>query len=182
MIQEYFPIDGWPGYSVKVDGSVWLLRGEVWVAVPKEINRGYEYVVLRRIGGKLRIGVNRIVALVFHGPPPTASHQAAHENGIRHDNRPENITWKTPKENSQDKIRHGTCQRMIGETHGHSKLTDAQRIEIVALRGRGVPAKEIAKKFGVQRSCVYRIAYGIRGGAVTGIKHAPRAQEAAPEG
>src|SRR5262249_12949164 len=38
----------------------------------------------------------------------TPHHEVRHLNGIRTDNRPENLAWGTKSENMQDAVRHGT--------------------------------------------------------------------------
>lgn len=70
---------------------------------------GYLAVELRRADGSRWVtSVNYAVALAFHGPPPSPTHQAAHKNNDRADNRPENIMWATPMENTGHKFIHGT--------------------------------------------------------------------------
>lgn len=60
-----------------------------------------------RFNGK-HTSVHRLVAETFIGSAPTDKHQAAHKNGVAHDNRPDNLYWATNSENSLDKVRHGT--------------------------------------------------------------------------
>ncbi|WP_208609489.1 HNH endonuclease signature motif containing protein [Streptomyces atriruber] len=52
-----------------------------------------------------------LVCVAFHGPRPTASHQVAHGDGDPTNNRPCNLRWATPAENSAGAVRHGTAGR-----------------------------------------------------------------------
>lgn len=51
--------------------------------------------------------VHSLVCEAFYGPAPKHKPWALHRNGDHLDNRPENLYWGTPKENSQDAKRHG---------------------------------------------------------------------------
>jgi hypothetical protein len=53
--------------------------------------------------------VHRLLCIAFHGDPPTPTHQARHLNGVRTDNRVDNLAWGTPSQNVQDMLRHGNC-------------------------------------------------------------------------
>src|SRR5690606_17793610 len=51
--------------------------------------------------------VHRLVLKAFDGPPPRG-HEALHANGVRDDNRLENLSWGTHSENQLDQVDHGT--------------------------------------------------------------------------
>ena len=59
--------------------------------------------------------VHRLVLMAFAGDPPEGT-ECRHLNGIRTDNRIENLAWGTHSENSVDQVRHGT-HRNISKTH-----------------------------------------------------------------
>ncbi|WP_353621966.1 hypothetical protein [Labrenzia sp. THAF35] len=93
-----------------------------------------------------------------HGEPPTADHHAAHScgNGKHGCCNPKHLQWKTPSENEQDKIDHGTSNR--GERCASSKLTAG---DVIWIRShKGTPTREIAKKFGVSVRTVQDAASG----------------------
>jgi hypothetical protein len=103
--------------------------------------------------------VSRLICEREYGPPPTASHEAAHSCGRgklgcvakRH------LRWATRTENEADKLMHGTHNR--GERQGGAKLTRDGVIAIRALASRA-QQKDIAAKFGISEAQVSRIVNG----------------------
>lgn len=91
---------GKTGYQVSSLGRIRTLKDER-VFMPFPNVSGYLYF------GSVMI--HRAVAAAFLGPKPTKKHQVAHNNGIKADNRIENLRWATPKENAQDRYGHGTA-------------------------------------------------------------------------
>lgn len=106
--------------------------------------------------GKIKRGgisrfVNRIVCEREHGPPPTPKHQAAHSCGKGHlgcVNR-RHLEWKSPKENSADKIKHGTTAR--GYRNSQVKLTESQ---VLKIRASTKTHRELAEEFGISQTQV----------------------------
>lgn len=165
-------VSDFPGYRVGDDGSVWTCwakrgtyrRGcesylsEMWKQLkPGLTSNGYHKVSLRRSGRYKGFSVHVLVLTTFNGPPPCGM-QCAHENGIGTDNRLANLSWKTPKENSADKRRHGTHQN--GERHGQAKLSTSQVLEVFNLRENGLTLKDIGSRFGVGATTIHAILNG----------------------
>lgn len=125
---------------------------------------GYVGVILRRDGRSVTHYAHSLVLTAFVCPRPTKSHQAAHVNGVRNDNRIGNLRWATPLENCADKKIHGTDQ--VGMKHHMRKITDADVLEIRRLRQQGVYCKDIARKFGLHKAYVSLVANGRRWGHV----------------
>lgn len=101
--------------------------------------------------------VSRVVCLLIQGDPPTPSHQAAHICGKGSIGcvTPNHLVWKTPKENSEDAILHGTSN--AGERHRSAKLTEKDVLEI-----RKRPASmrtELAQEFGVSACTISQILH-----------------------
>lgn len=69
---------------------------------------------------------SRYMCEVAHGPPPSASMQAAHRCGNGHQGctNPNHLRWATRSTNEGDKILHGTSNR--GRGNGHAKLDEEQ--------------------------------------------------------
>ncbi|KQZ49751.1 hypothetical protein ASD54_12500 [Rhizobium sp. Root149] len=117
--------------------------------------KGYRGITIRVNGKSKRFYVHRLVCEAFHGPAPSPSHHAAHGNGIRHDNRPSNLSWKLPIENEADKILHGT--KRIGENHPSRRLTDLQVRSIVFERTQwNAPVSVLVAHYGVSAWTIYK--------------------------
>lgn len=177
---EFKDIKGFPGYRVGDDGSVWSLWmrrslgagaggfrtiGVEWTKLnPSRNASGYLMVDLRAPSpGRNTLLVSRIVCQAFHGEPPTPKHEAAHENGVRDDNRAGNLMWKTRAENQADRLRHGTTSR--GERCGMSKLTE-DAVRAIRADARGNKAA-MARRFGVSEAEIRRIVSRKRWGWMT---------------
>jgi hypothetical protein len=148
MTDEWRPVDGFPGYDVNAAGGVrsWkVAAGKPPRALTPKSDRGYHRVDLRVAGrtcGKL---VHGLVARAFIGPPPPGQ-EVRHLNGVRCDNRVENLCYGTKRENAADKLLHGTAQR--GERNGFAKLTETAVIEARRLRSLGMAYSKIARLIG----------------------------------
>ncbi len=104
-------------------------------------------------GGRTN-SVHRVLCAKVHGPPPL-HHHAAHSCGNGHLGcvNKNHLSWKSVKENSKDKIVHGTQQR--GQKNGNSKLTEADAMAIIS--AEGVPQNILAKQYGVTQALVSKI-------------------------
>lgn len=134
----YKPIEGFPGYRVGDDGSVWscLVRrgpqpgggkggpfvpGDTWRLKAKIKGNSFGHIRVMLSGAVMRL-VHHLVLEAFVGPRPQGM-QCCHNNGDPADNRLSNLRWDTPKANSADRLLHGTDKR--GEKNRRAKLTDA---------------------------------------------------------
>lgn len=59
-------------------------------------------------GKQKQVLVHRFILYATSGPPPKGKNLALHRNGIRTDNRAENLYWGDHSENTRDAVRHGT--------------------------------------------------------------------------
>lgn len=120
MAEQWVKIEDFPNYAVSDHGRVRRIvpdRGRPCGIIAGGVDKdGYRHVGLRRDGVRYCRRVHRLVCTAFHGPPPSPHHLAAHNDGSRVNNRPDNLRWATTKENHADREAHGRTAR--GERHG----------------------------------------------------------------
>jgi hypothetical protein len=107
--------------------------------------------------GYLRIDLNnktftihRLVAEAFI-PNPDNKSQVNHINGIKTDNRVENLEWVTQSENIRHAIKIGIKKPSLGENNGASKLKVNQILEI---RNSCLSSRKLALIYGVDKSII----------------------------
>jgi hypothetical protein len=151
-------------YEVSNYGNVKSLLNRyknVSILKPGNIN-GYFYVVLYKNKKPYTNGIHRLVLESFVNPAPTNKHHAAHNDGVRNNNYVYNLRWATAKENSADRVIHGTLPE--GETHGKSKLTNEQVKYILNNYEYDGHKKssiyQLCKKFSVSKDTILKIIRG----------------------
>src|SRR3990167_7065204 len=153
---EYRHVEGWPGYAVGSDGSVWSCQTfgkgskpdwSHWRKMKLYVGRcGHQFINLCKSGKHRTTYVHEIIAIAFLGPRPNGM-QCCHYNGDGGDNRPSNLRWGTSDDNQQDKIRHGRSPR--GIRHWKSKLTNDDVRSIRSSRINGATLDSLSKLYGV---------------------------------
>jgi hypothetical protein len=103
--------------------------------------------------------VHRIVAQTFI-TNPLNKEQVNHINGIKTDNRVENLEWVTQQENMRHAFKTGLINNS-GESSGRAKLTNKQVFAIRKMASNGIKQCEIAIKFGVHTNTICGIVHRI---------------------
>ena len=143
-------IEGFENYSVSSEGRV--RNDKLGTEKKTRFNScGYSQINLRifknrKAKSKL---VHRLVAQTFL-PNPNNYKEVNHLNGIKSDNRVENLEWCSKSENMKHAFRTG-LQSTKGSKNGFNVLTEIQVIEIRKLYSEGWLQRELARKFGVTR-------------------------------
>jgi hypothetical protein len=165
--------EGFPGYRIGSNGSVWS-RINIGQGLRNQTRNRFTETWIRRHGGrghsgymrvKLSGNSNNIIDVYIHtlvlnafvGPCPPGK-MCLHRNGRQADNRLANIRWGTPKENAEDAIRLGELAH--GERNGSVKLTEKDVRVIRYLLAEGYSYRQIARMFYVDKKTVYVIKTG----------------------
>lgn len=124
MIEEWLPVNGYEGhYEVSNLGNVRVVKKQIqskrgdgyvynWAQKtlrPTKTGNGYLRVCLYKSGRKEYLGIHRLVAEAFIHNPENKT-QVNHKNGVRDDNKVENLEWATPSENLKHKYRVLGCK------------------------------------------------------------------------
>jgi HNH endonuclease/NUMOD4 motif len=161
--EQWTAVDGYEGvYAVSDRGNVMSMnyaKSKLPGLMSSSLRRGYRSVYFCRPGQKGRwFTVHALVARAFLGERPPSMH-INHKNGVKTDNRVENLEYCTPSENRLHSFRIGT-QSNKGERHSQARLNDENVREIRSLLSSGVSRKEIALKMGVTPAAITNIALG----------------------
>lgn len=125
----------------------------------KHLNTGgYQHAVLSKQGKRTYCRVHRLIAQTFLGH--SNGLHVNHKNGIKTDNRVENLEWITPKENSLHATRIlRPRRRQKGEQNSGARLSveDVRQIKQLLSNGE-LSQTEIGKRFDVAISTIGRIS------------------------
>jgi hypothetical protein len=176
--EQWRPVPGWPRYEVSDAGRVrtWKVQGPPYTkraAEPRAlavhaVGSGYLSAPLSQPGSTRRRYVHRLVLEAFVGPCPPGM-EACHNNGLKTDNRLENLRWDTHRNNVADAAGHGTVSR--GRRHleairsgaeprtARTRLTEDDVRAIRAHRGF-LTGQHLSALFGVRASHVSAIQSG----------------------
>lgn len=144
-------------YDVSTMGRVrswrnarWGWRDEPRVLTLGLHTGGYLQVTLSHEGRAFPRYVHRLVLETFVGHCPDAM-EACHNNGVRTDNRLENLRWDTLSANQLDRHLHGTMNS------GHTPLPDEQVIWIRKQVAGGTPQRTLARSLNLSEALISRM-------------------------
>ena len=154
-------IPGYPHYSVTEDGRVWSELKQIFL---KEVSNGngYKKVNLCDKITKKPYLIHRIVALTYLDNidnKPCVNHK----NGIKSDNRVENLEWCTYSENNKHAFRTGLKWHSELQRSRVSKNAEKYCCKIVLDTATGIfynSVVEASKYYNINISSIYSILNG----------------------
>lgn len=143
-------------YKVSTHGRVWSTGGPSLSPrlLSKDTSYGYERVVFSVDGVREAYLVHRLVLKTFERGPGE-DEEASHLNGVRDDNRLENLTWESRERNHRRRRRHKTDVQ--GEKHPNSELTAWDVRFVRFLRRHGFPYRTIMDLTGLSKAHVGKL-------------------------
>ena len=125
--------------------------------------KGYLTATLCKDGRSYPRKVHHLVLEVFVGPCPEG-YQCNHKNGIKADNKPENLEWVTPSENVRHSYKYlGKVTNppyFHGENHPRAKLNWSAVNEIRRLHSAGWSYDRLAEKYRVGKTTIGHLLKG----------------------
>ena len=127
------------------------------IMVPNKISNGYLQIALLKNNERKMKLVHRLVIETFVG---NSDLQCNHINGIKTDNRIENIEYCTQSENAKHSFKIG-LQNNKGESHPSNKLReDDVKLIRKLVEKFDIKQKTVAYLFGVSKYCISDIIRG----------------------
>lgn len=163
-------VPGLEGYAVGDDGTPWSCRRpsrcrsapfKPWrrLKVTWHKTHGYGIVTLITPTGRRQFRVHDLVLRAFRGPP-LPGQQGRHWDGNRRNNKLSNLLWGTPKQNCEDRTRHGRVTGRKGSKHWKAKLRDRDIRDMRRWRAKGWTYAEIAARKKVALTLAWKILNG----------------------
>ena len=151
--ESWMPLVNYPDYAVSNCGNIKRLTDASGTAAGAVLQGaldkyGYRVVSLRNEGAVKTLKIHRLVAEAFIGAIP-ADMQVNHKNGVKLDNRVENLEIVTAGQNVRHSFRQLGRKPTTGSECGTTWLSDQQIRDIRKLKKDGIRQVEIAARFGL---------------------------------
>lgn len=155
-------INGFNNYSITREGLVIshkYRQGYFSAFLSPHLDKdGYELCSLTKRGQSKTFKIHRLVAGAFI-PNPYNKPQVNHKNGIKNDNRSENLEWCTHKENMQHAKNNGLTGGAYGDKSPRTKLT-WEDVEVMReMRCNGASFNLLKNMFGISSGSAKKIIY-----------------------
>ena len=163
--EQWRVIPGYSDYQVSDQGRVKSFKRKRnclvgQVLSPIRTSAGYFQVCLFGQGqkkGRFYL-IHRLVMIAFAGENPNRP-LVNHRNGVKTDNKLENLEWSTRSENAKHSFDTG-LNKNCGETHYKAKLTQEDCRDIIERVDHGERISSIAKDYPVSQPNISLITHG----------------------
>lgn len=136
-------------------GRSYFTKGRI---MKLELIKGYHYVGLSEKVTK-NFQVHRLVAFAFLEPDENRK-TVNHKNGIKNDNRVENLEWANYSEQVIHSVMTGLRPKSVGEKSNLAKISEEQMYKIRELYKTGLfTMEELAKKFNLSNGNISNIIH-----------------------
>jgi hypothetical protein len=155
------PIPNFPDYFADEQGNIYSSKkwnGSKKLRKLKPIKcKDYLSVTLFVQGKRHKRYIHRLILKTFVGPCPPRM-ESCHNDGIKHNNKLDNLRWDTHQNNSKDKIKHDAIPDQEGEKNHAAKLNGSQvRVIRWLLENTDMRHYQIAEVFDVHKGTISAI-------------------------
>ena len=163
-VEEWRQAKGYPNYRVSSLGRVKsVIKGKERLLKPQLTSYGYLRVTTYNNKCSKSTFVHKLVLESFIKIKPKGL-ICRHINGVRTDNRVENLKWGTHKQNYADTVTHGRAS--VGDRHGEVKIPDS-KVESIRRAYKRTHyhksnAQYLADKYSVNKTTIMDIVNGVR--------------------
>jgi hypothetical protein len=148
-------------FRIDSEGRIWRIHPDGDRPAGNRTTLGYIQVRLMVRGRRYHVGAHRLVWWYFKGPIPRC-YVINHLNGVKDDNRPENLECVTPSQNTLHAYRTGLKDQR-GQINPAAKLSDHEVARVrLAYASGGVTQQQLADRFGVRHQHISRLVRGER--------------------
>jgi hypothetical protein len=146
-MEQWKDIPGFENYMVSDQGRVWSKRNEIVLKFGVN-DRGYYRVTMSVSNKRVTYSVHQLVMLAFVGECPEG-HEVNHINGVKTDNRLENLEYVTRSEN----MLHAVNLQLV-----KSKLPQNKQNKIYKMYNSGkYSMRDLANIFEVSVATIFKV-------------------------
>lgn len=152
--------------DVRKDGTVWIMKAikgsprKLVDITPRKLTKkrnGYVVYSMVTPSGKRSVSAHRIVWQNLIGDIPPGL-EINHKNGIKDDNRLENLELVTTRENILHAFRVIKTRTCKGSNHSQNKLIESSAMDVFRRRNGGESLLRLAREYGVSMATISNIA------------------------
>ena len=149
------PLRDYPDYLVNIDGEIRRIGARR--VMKGRINRnGYRQYTFTKNGESSTKEAHRLILLSFHPISNYKEMYINHKNGIKDDNRLENLEWATRSDNTKHSYRKGLQKKVTNQYGSFRVLSETELKKVEQLHLTNYIDREIAEQLGCSRTLVSR--------------------------